>query len=86
MGSARLYPGTLPRPHKFLIPRFYDATAGAVLIYGHNVKDIKLSSLRGNIGLVHQDIYLFAGTVAENLAYGRPDATHAEIIEAAKQA
>ncbi|MFT5561635.1 MAG: ATP-binding cassette subfamily B protein [Litorivivens sp.] len=69
-----------------LIPRFYDATSGDVLVDGHNVKDLTLDSLRRNIGVVHQDIYLFAGTVAENIAYGRPDATREEIIGAAIEA
>ncbi|HLX04654.1 MAG TPA: ABC transporter ATP-binding protein, partial [Candidatus Binatus sp.] len=69
-----------------LIPRFYDATAGDVLIDGANVRDIRPRSLRQNIGVVQQDVYLFAGTVAENLRYGKPDARNDEIIEAAKQA
>ncbi|MFT4799435.1 MAG: ATP-binding cassette subfamily B protein [Candidatus Azotimanducaceae bacterium] len=69
-----------------LIPRFYDATSGDVLVDGHNVKGLTLDSLRRNIGVVHQDIYLFAGTVAENIAYGRPDATREEIIGAAIEA
>ncbi|MGK0474200.1 MAG: ATP-binding cassette subfamily B protein [Candidatus Azotimanducaceae bacterium] len=69
-----------------LIPRFYDAKSGDVLVDGHNVKGLTLDSLRRNIGVVHQDIYLFAGTVAENIAYGRPDATREEIIGAAIEA
>ena len=69
-----------------LIPRFYDATAGDILIDGSNVRDIRPRSLRQNIGIVQQDVYLFAGTVAENLRYGKPDARNDEIIEAAKQA
>ncbi len=69
-----------------LIPRFYDATAGDVLIDGRNVRDIRPRSLRQNIGIVQQDVYLFAGTVAENLGYGKPDASPDEIIEAAKLA
>jgi ATP-binding cassette subfamily B protein len=69
-----------------LIPRFYDATAGDILIDGRNVRDIRAQSLRQNIGIVQQDVYLFAGTVAENLRYGKPDASRDEIIEAAKQA
>ncbi|HSL31276.1 MAG TPA: ABC transporter ATP-binding protein, partial [Anaerolineales bacterium] len=69
-----------------LIPRFYEVTEGEVLLDGLNVKDIKLSSLRGNIGVVQQDVYLFAGTVMENIRYGKPDASQAEIIEAAKRA
>ncbi len=69
-----------------LIPRFYDATEGDVLIDGRNVRDIRPQSLRQNIGIVQQDVYLFAGTVAENLLYGRPDAGRDEIIKAAKLA
>jgi ATP-binding cassette, subfamily B, bacterial len=69
-----------------LIPRFYDATEGDILIDGRNVRDIRPQSLRQNIGIVQQDIYLFAGTVAENLRYGKPDASPDEIIEAAKLA
>jgi ATP-binding cassette subfamily B protein len=56
------------------------------LLDGINVKDIKLSSLRKNIGVVQQDVYLFAGTVLENIRYGKPDASQAEILEAAKNA
>jgi len=69
-----------------LIPRFYDATEGDILIDGRNVRDIRPQSLRQNIGIVQQDVYLFAGTVAENLLYGRPDAGRDEIIKAAKLA
>ena len=69
-----------------LIPRFYDATEGDILIDGSNVRDIRPPSLRQSIGIVQQDVYLFAGTVAENLRYGKPDASIDEIIEAAKQA
>lgn len=69
-----------------LIPRFYDATQGEILIDGRNVADISPQSLRKNIGIVQQDVYLFAGTVGENLCYGKPDATRDEIIDAAKQA
>jgi ATP-binding cassette, subfamily B, bacterial len=69
-----------------LIPRFYDATEGDILIDGRNVREIRPQSLRQNIGIVQQDIYLFAGTVAENLRYGKPDASPDEIIEAAKLA
>jgi ATP-binding cassette subfamily B protein len=69
-----------------LIPRFYEATSGDVLVDGHNVRDITLDSLRRSIGVVHQNIYLFAGTVAENIAYGRADATRQEIIAAAIEA
>ncbi len=69
-----------------LIPRFYDVTGGAVLVDGHDVRDFTLASLRGEIGYVGQDNYLFDGTVEENLRYGRPDATEAEVIEAARAA
>jgi ATP-binding cassette, subfamily B, bacterial len=69
-----------------LIPRFYEATEGTILVDGVDVRDINLKSLRRNIGVVQQDIYLFAGTVAENLRYGRPDAAESEIVAAAKAA
>jgi ATP-binding cassette subfamily B protein len=69
-----------------LIPRFYDVGAGAILIDGHDVRDVTLASLRRSIGVVQQDVYLFAGTVAENLRYGRPEAAHAEVVAAAKAA
>lgn len=69
-----------------LIPRFYDTTAGSVRIDGQDVKDLKQESLRRHIGIVQQDVYLFSGTVAENIAYGRPGASLEEIHEAAKLA
>ncbi len=69
-----------------LIPRFYEVTDGEILLDGINIKDIKLSSLRRNVGVVQQDVYLFAGTVIENIRYGKPDASQAEVIEASKQA
>ncbi len=69
-----------------LIPRFYEVTEGEVLLDGVNVKNIKLHSLRRNVGVVQQDVYLFAGTVYENIRYGKPEATREEIIEAAKKA
>jgi len=69
-----------------LVPRFYDVTEGAVLVDGVDVRDATLASLRRSIGVVQQDVYLFAGTVAENLRYGRPDATKAEVVAAAKAA
>ena len=69
-----------------LIPRFYDVTSGEILVDGINVKDIKLASLRGNIGVVQQDVYMFAGSVYENIEYGRPGASKEEIIDAAKKA
>ena len=69
-----------------LIPRFYEATEGAILVDGIDVRDLTLDSLRRHVGVVQQDVYLFAGTVLENLRYGRPDATEAEIVAAAKAA
>lgn len=69
-----------------LLPRFYDITDGSITIGGQNIKDIKLESLRNSIGIVQQDVYLFGGSVKENIAYGNPDATFDEIIEAAKKA
>ncbi len=69
-----------------LIPRFYDVTGGSVCIDGNDVRDVTLQSLRANIGIVQQDVYLFAGTVMDNILYGRPDATREEVIEAAKNA
>ena len=69
-----------------LIPRFYEATAGRILLDGIDLKKIKLSSLRKQIGIVQQDVFLFAGTVKENIAYGKIGATDEEIIEAAKRA
>jgi ATP-binding cassette, subfamily B, bacterial len=69
-----------------LIPRFYEASEGEIFLDGINVKDINLHSLRRNVGVVEQDVYLFAGTVRENIRYGKPDASQAEIITAAKKA
>lgn len=69
-----------------LIPRFYEASAGTILIDGKNIKDVSLRSLRQNIGVVQQDVYLFAGTIAENIRYGKRNATQAEVIAAAKKA
>ncbi len=69
-----------------LIPRFYDVTGGEVLIDGMCVKDIKLKNLRDNIGIVQQDVYLFTGTIYENILYGRPAASRKEVVEAAKAA
>lgn len=69
-----------------LIPRFYETSAGKILVDGQDIKSINLKSLRKNIGLVQQDIYLFAGTVLENIRYGKPNAAEEEIIAAAKQA
>lgn len=69
-----------------LIPRFYEVNAGEILIDGKNIRELKLSSLRKYIGLVQQDVYLFAGTVLDNIRYGNLDATEGEIIMAAKKA
>ena len=69
-----------------LIPRFYDITGGTIRIDGQDIRNVTLESLRGAIGIVQQDVYLFSGTVRENIAYGRPGATEAEIEEAAKLA
>lgn len=69
-----------------LIPRFYDVDEGEILVDGTDIRRVRLRSLRRNIGIVQQDVYLFAGTVADNIRYGKLDATMAEIIEAAKQA
>ena len=69
-----------------LIPRFYDVSAGSIKIDGRDIRDITLKSLRDHIGMVQQDVYLFAGTIFENIAYGKPDATEEEVIEAAKNA
>lgn len=69
-----------------LIPRFYDVTEGAIRIDGTDIRDVSLKSLRKQIGMVQQDVYLFAGTILENIAYGKPDASREEIIEAAKNA
>jgi ATP-binding cassette subfamily B protein len=65
-----------------LIPRFYDVTGGAVRIDGQDIRNVRLKSLRDNIGIVQQEVYLFAGTVYDNILYGRPDATREEVIEA----
>ena len=69
-----------------LIPRFYDVTSGEISIDGVNVKDYTLSSLRNNIGIVQQDIYLFSGTIRDNIRYGNPKANEEEVINAAKLA
>ena len=69
-----------------LIPRFYDVTGGKILIDGQDIAHVTLDSLRRAVGVVQQDVYLFSGTVAENIAYGRPEATRAEIEEAARMA
>ncbi|QKK14878.1 ABC transporter ATP-binding protein [Rhizobium indicum] len=69
-----------------LIPRFYDVEAGTIQIDGIDIRDVTLASLRRHVGVVQQDVYLFAGTVAENLRYGRPDASDAELEAAARAA
>ncbi|MBE6036858.1 MAG: ABC transporter ATP-binding protein [Clostridiales bacterium] len=69
-----------------LIPRFYDVTAGRILVDGHDVKDVTSRSLRSQIGVVQQDVYLFSGTVLENIEYGKPGASREEVMEAAKKA
>lgn len=69
-----------------LIPRFYEVNAGEILIDGKNINGLKLGSLRKHIGLVQQDVYLFAGTVLDNIQYGNPEATEEEMISAAKKA
>ena len=69
-----------------LIPRFYDVTGGEILIDGQDIRHVTLHSLRDAIGVVQQDVYLFSGTVAENIAYGKPGATRAEIEQAARLA
>ena len=69
-----------------LIPRFYDVDSGELFIDGYNIENIKLKSLREQIGMVQQEVYLFSGTVYENIIYGKPDATKDEVIDAAKKA
>jgi len=69
-----------------LVPRFYDTTRGEIRIDGRELKGITLQSLRSNIGIVQQDVYLFSGTVYENIAYGRPSASREEVMEAARMA
>ena len=69
-----------------LIPRFYDANAGTIRIDGKDIKTVTLKSLRSQIGIVQQDVYLFAGTIFENIAYGKPGASMEEVVQAAKNA
>ena len=69
-----------------LLPRFYDVSGGRIIIDGKDVRKLTLQSLRNQIGLVQQDVYLFCGSIRENIAYGRPDASMKEIVEAAKKA
>ena len=69
-----------------LIPRFYDVTGGRILVDGHDVRAVTQKSLHESVGIVQQDVFLFAGTIRENIRYGRPDATDEEIVEAARRA
>lgn len=69
-----------------LLPRFYDVVSGSVRIDGIDVRSVTLRSLRGSIGIVQQDVYLFSGSIRENIAYGRPDASFDEIVDAARKA
>ena len=69
-----------------LIPRFYDVSGGTITLDGNNIRGLTLKSLRQNIGIVQQDVYLFSGTVYENIAYGKPGASKEEVVEAAKRA
>ncbi|NCC82900.1 MAG: ABC transporter ATP-binding protein [Clostridia bacterium] len=69
-----------------LLPRFYQITGGAITIGGHDIKDITLKSLRAQIGIVQQEVFIFADTILENIRYGRPDATFEEVVAAAKLA
>ena len=69
-----------------LIPRFYEVSSGSIKIDGHDVRDVTQTSIHQNIGIVQQDVFLFADTILENIRYGRPDATMEEVIEAAKKA
>ena len=69
-----------------LIPRFYEVSEGAVLLDGKDIRDVRLDDLRNQIGIVQQDVYLFAGTIMDNIRYGKPEATDEEVIRAAKSA
>ncbi|MGN1001204.1 MAG: ABC transporter ATP-binding protein [Oscillospiraceae bacterium] len=69
-----------------LLPRFYDVSEGRITIDGHDVRSVTQESLRRNIGIIQQDVFMFAGTVRENIRYGRPDATDEEVVEAAVRA
>ena len=69
-----------------LLPRFYEVSEGSITIDGKDIREVKLASLRENIGIVQQDVYLFAGTIMDNIRYGKFGATDEEVIEAAKQA
>lgn len=69
-----------------LIPRFYEISSGSIMLDGTDIRKIKLADLRSNIGIVQQDVFLFAGTILDNIRYGRPSATMEEVVEAAKMA
>lgn len=69
-----------------LIPRFYDVNSGQILVENNDVRDLKLDSLRNNIGIVQQDVYLFSGTVLDNIRYGKPDASDEEVLNASRLA
>ena len=69
-----------------LIPRFYEIDDGRIIIDGTDIRDIRLKSLRANIGLVQQDVFLFTGTIKDNILYGKPSASEEEVTEAAKKA
>ena len=69
-----------------LLPRFYDVTEGRILLDGKDIRDVKLKDLRDEIGIVQQDVYLFSGTVYDNIAYGKPEANREDVIAAAKLA
>lgn len=69
-----------------LIPRFYDVTEGSITVDGHDIRDVTQKSLRQSIGIVQQDVFMFAGTIFDNIAYGAPEATEDEVFEAAKKA
>ena len=69
-----------------LIPRFYEATSGSITLDGNDIKGVKLADLRASIGIVQQDVFLFAGTILDNIRYGRPDASMEDVVEAAKLA
>ena len=69
-----------------LLPRFYDVESGRITVDGTDIRDLTLASLRGQIGIVQQDVFLFGGTIRDNIAYGRLDASDAEIVEAARRA
>ena len=69
-----------------LIPRFYDVTGGRITIDGTDIRDVTKSSIRQNVGIVQQDVFIFADTILENIRYGKPDATYEEVVRAAKRA